>query len=225
MAYTAIGLRGKTGLSLSQQSSEQITQRFTQYENNSIKQISLFVTHFWSCPPCFFWRSHIYQHCDFLLGLLQFLYLHCSIWPHPGLQTLMLFQHTLYLLPLHPRHRHMFHAVSLYPLLPLLLPDSLRVLQWNARDLRASSTERLHFLSFHSVDLICIQKSNFNSPSCFRIPKFSALRSDRTHSGSGIFLLISHTLAAASSFSSGRAYPSLSFLPPLFLRFTLTLIM
>ena len=44
MAYTAIGLRGKTGLSLSQQSSEQITQRFTQYENNSIKQISLFVT-------------------------------------------------------------------------------------------------------------------------------------------------------------------------------------
>ena len=37
MAYTAIGLRGKKGLSLSQQSSEQITQRFTQYENNSYK--------------------------------------------------------------------------------------------------------------------------------------------------------------------------------------------
>ena len=44
MAYTAIGLREKKGLSLSQQSSEQITQRFTQYENNSIKQISLIVT-------------------------------------------------------------------------------------------------------------------------------------------------------------------------------------
>ena len=39
------------------------------------------------------------------------------------------------------------------------------------------------------------------------------------------FLLISQTLAAASSFSSGRAYPSLSFLPPLFLRLTPTLIM
>ena len=37
MAYTPIGLREKKGLSLSQQSSEQITQRFTQYENNSYK--------------------------------------------------------------------------------------------------------------------------------------------------------------------------------------------
>ena len=127
----------------------------------------------------------------------------------------MLFQPTLYLLPLRPRHRLMFHAVSLYPLFPLLLPDSLRVLQWNAGGLRAISTEWLHFLSFHSVDLICIQKSNLNSPSCFRIPKFSALRSDRTHSGSGIFLLMSHTLAAASSFSSGRAYPSLNSLSSL----------
>ena len=30
------------------------------------------------------------------------------------------------------------------------------------------------------------------------------------------FLLVSHTLAAASSFSSSRTYPSLNFLPPLF---------
>ena len=56
-------------------------------------------SHFWIFPPCFFWRSHIYQHCDFLLGLLQLVYLHCSIWPiwppsanaspapHPRLQT------------------------------------------------------------------------------------------------------------------------------------------
>ena len=39
------------------------------------------------------------------------------------------------------------------------------------------------------------------------------------------FLLMSHTLAAASSLSSGRAFPSMSFLPPLFLRLTPTLIM
>ena len=39
------------------------------------------------------------------------------------------------------------------------------------------------------------------------------------------FLPMSRTLAAASSFSSGRAYPSLSFLPPLFLRLTSNLIM
>ena len=65
-------------------------------------------------------------------------------------------------------------------------PDSLRVLQWNAGGLRARSTELLHFLSIHPVDLICIQESNLNSSSSFRISGFSALRSDRTHSRSGI---------------------------------------
>ena len=39
------------------------------------------------------------------------------------------------------------------------------------------------------------------------------------------FLLMSHTLAAASTFSSGRAYPSQYFLPPLFLRLIPTLMM
>ena len=65
-------------------------------------------------------------------------------------------------------------------------PDSPRVLQWNAGGLRARSTELLHFLSSHPVDLICIQESNLNSSSCFRIPGFSVLRSHRTHSRSGI---------------------------------------
>ena len=68
----------------------------------------------------------------------------------------------------------------------LLSFDSLRALQWNAGGLRARSTELLHFLSSHPVDLICIQKSNLNSSSSFRIPGFYALRSDRTHSRSGI---------------------------------------
>ena len=65
-------------------------------------------------------------------------------------------------------------------------PDSLRVLQWNAGGLRARSTELLHFLLSHPVDLICIQESNFNSSSYFWVPGFSALHSDRTHSRSGI---------------------------------------
>ena len=60
------------------------------------------------------------------------------------------------------------------------------VLQWNAGGFRARSTELLHFLSSHCVDLIYIQESNLNSSSSFRIPGFSALRSDRTHSWSGI---------------------------------------
>ena len=47
--------------------------------------------------------------------------------------------------------------------------------------------EPLHFILCYPVDLICIQKSNLNLFSSFRIPGFSALRSDRTYSRSGIF--------------------------------------
>ena len=91
----------------------------------------------------------------------------------------------IYLLPLTLPHRPLLLAFLLR-LLPPLLPDSFRVLQWNAGGLRAKSTELLHFLSFLPVELICIQESNLNSFSSFRIPGFSALRSDRTHSWSGI---------------------------------------
>ena len=54
----------------------------------SLLSFSRFTTidssHSWSCPPVaslFFCRSFPYQRCDFLLGLLQLVYLHCSIWP------------------------------------------------------------------------------------------------------------------------------------------------
>ena len=43
--------------------------------------------------------------------------------------------------------------------------------------------------------------------------------------GLAFFLVMPHSPAAVSSFSSGRAYPSLNFLPPLFLRSISTLIM
>ena len=76
-----------------------------------------------------------------------------------------------------------FCASCLLTPLPL---NFLRVLQWNAGGLRARSTELLHFLSSHPVDLICIQESNLNSSFSFQIPGFSALRSDHTHSRSGI---------------------------------------
>ena len=66
-------------------------------------------------------------------------------------------------------------------------PDSLRVLQGNSGGLRARSTKLLHFISSHSVDPICIQESNLDLLSSFRIPGFFALQSDRTHSMSGIF--------------------------------------
>ena len=94
----------------------------------------------------------------------------------------------LYLLPLLLHHRLLLLAIFLRLLPPASSPppDSLRVLQWSAGGLRARSTELLHFLSSYPVDLICIQESNLNSSSSFRIPGFSALRSDRTHFRSGI---------------------------------------
>ena len=75
----------------------------------------------------------------------------------------------------------------LFLLLPLPVPDSLRILQWIAGGLRARSTEQLHIISSHPVDLICIQESTLNLSFSFQIPGFSALQSDRSHSRSGIF--------------------------------------
>ena len=99
---------------------------------------------------------------------------------HPtfAFKLLTLLPTTLYLLPLLPFHFLMFWLFS-YTSCFLFLPDSLRVFQWNAGGLQASSTELLHFIS--------IQESNFNLSYSFRILGFSTLRSDRTHSRSGIF--------------------------------------
>ena len=115
--------------------------------------------------------------------MLRLLILHSR--PTLVFKPLILRRPILYPLPLPPYHRPLLLAVLLR-LLPPLPPDSLRVLQWNAGDLQARSTELLHFFSSHPVDLICIQESNLNSSSFFRIPGFSALRSDRTLSWSGI---------------------------------------
>ena len=102
-------------------------------------------------------------------------------------KPLIVFPPTLYLLPLHPHDCLMLLAVSLYLLLSLPLPNSLRVFQWNAGGLRARSTKLLHFISSHPVEFIYIQESNLNSSSSFQIPGFSALQSHGTHSRFGIF--------------------------------------
>ena len=85
----------------------------------------------------------------------------------------------------------------------------------------------LHFILSHPVDLICIQESNVNLSSSFQIPGFSALLCDLMAPTPDpvFFLLMSQTLVAASSFLSGRTYPSLSYLPPYFLCLTPTIIM
>ena len=154
----------------------------------------------WSCPPCYVsaffgdstptntvtsssnsssWYTSTAQ--SGLLLLMQH--------SHPTLafKPLILFPPSSYLLPLHLHHHRMLLAVSLYLLLPLPLLNSLRVLQWNAGGLQARSTKFLHFILSYPFDLICIQESNLNLSPSFRIPGFSALRSDGTHSRSGIF--------------------------------------
>ena len=65
-------------------------------------------------------------------------------------------------------------------------PDSLMVLQWNAGSLQARSDKVLHSISHHFVDLICIQGSSFISSTSVQLHGYSALRSDETHSCSGI---------------------------------------
>ena len=128
-------------------------------------------SHSWSFPPCFFLRSHTYQQCDFLLGLLQLVYLHCSIWPiwppsanaspapYPRLQTSYSFSAHFVSSPSAPSPPP--HAPACFSLSPASSSplDSLRDLQSNAGGLRARSTELLHFISSHPVDLICIQES------------------------------------------------------------------
>ena len=124
-------------------------------------------SHSWSFPPCFFWRSHTYQHFDFPLELLQLVYLHCSIWPpsanaslapHPRIQTSYPISTHFVSSPSAPAPPP--HAPGCFSLAPASSPlDSLTALQWNVGGLRARSTELLHFLSSHPVDLICIQES------------------------------------------------------------------
>ena len=140
-------------------------------------------------------------------------------------------------LPPHPRLQT-FCPFCIFSLCPLTIvscswlsfyasslpPDSLMVLQWNAGGLRARSTELLHFLSSHPVDLICIQESNFNSSFSFRVPGFSALVLIAPTPGLAFSLVMPRMLAAVSSFSSDRAYLSMNFLPPFFLHSIPTLI-
>ena len=106
--------------------------------------------------------------------------------PHPRLQTSYPPCAHSVSSPSAPPPLSLTHGFSFAPPASTPPPDSLRVLQWNTGGFRTRSTELLHFLSSHPVDLICIQESNLNSSSSFRIPRFSALRSDRTHSRSGI---------------------------------------
>ena len=184
---------------------------------------------------CFFLRFHTYQLCDFLLGFLQLVYLHCSIWPPlanaalaPTLafKPLILFLPTSYLFPVHPHHCLMLLAVSLYP--SFLFP-SLTLSEFFNGMLGVSKQGELNFYTlFRLIPLIIFVSRNLTSSYLSLSVSLDSLLCDLIAATPDLvfFLLMLQTLAAASSsYSSDRAYPSVSFLLPLFLCLTPTLIM
>ena len=64
--------------------------------------------------------------------------------------------------------------------------NMLTVLQWNAGGLRPKLSELSHFLDTTQPDLVCIQETNLNSQSKCALKGYIPIRSDRTHSRSGI---------------------------------------
>ena len=145
--------------------------------------------------------------------------------PTLAFKPLILFPPTVYLLPLHPHQCIMLLVICLHlllPLLPLILSgffDGMLVVSVPGA-LNCYTFFRLIPLPLfvsRNLTLIYLPLSGFlDSLFCDLIA---------TTPGLVFFLLMSHTLAVASTFSSGRAYPSLNFLPPLILRLTPTLIM
>ena len=131
----------------------------------------------------------------------------------------------LSLLPLLPHHRLLLLAVSLHLLLPLLplTPSGF----FNGM-LAVSQPETLNCYIFFR--LIPLTLFVFRNVFLIHLPLFVYLDSllcdlIAPTPGLAFSLLMSHALAAASSFSTGRTYLSLNFIPPLFLRLTPTLIM
>ena len=145
-------------------------------------------SHSWSCSPCRNTVTPSSDSSDMYTSTVQSSPspANAAFSPHPGLQASYPPICSFYIFSLCPSSTVPCSRLLSCAFCFLLPPDSLRVLKWNAGGLRTRSTELLHFLSSHPVDLICMQESNLNSSSSFWIPGFSALHSDRTHSRSGI---------------------------------------
>ena len=131
----------------------------------------------------------------------------------------------LYLLPLPLYHRPLLLAVLLRLLPPLfpLTPSGF----FNGM-LKVFEPGALNYFTFSRPILSTLSAST--NPILTDLPLFGFLDSllcalIAPNPGLAFSLLMPRTPAAASSFSLGRAYPFLNFLPPFFLRLILTLIM
>ena len=192
------------------------------YIENS-RQLSLLEL-FFLLHPCFIWRFHTYQNCVFLLGLLKLVYRHSATWPiwaltanaslppHLAFKPPTLLLPTLYILLLHSPHPLIFLAVFLYFLLPLYPLTRTGFFNETLEVFKPAALNTLSRLILWILS--AFRNPTLDSFSSFRIPVFSVRRSDCIYSRSGILSPDDLTLAAALSSLSGRAYPSLSFLPP-----------
>ena len=131
---------------------------------------------------------------------------------------------TLYLLPLPPRHRLLLLAV----LLRLPLPLPLTLLGFSNGMLKVFEPGALNYFTFSQPTLSTLSVSG--NPILTHLPLSGFLESllcvlIAPTPSLAFSLLMPRTLAAALSFLSGRADPSLNFLPPLFLCSIPTLIM
>ena len=186
---------------------------------------------FWSCPPCrvstrntvTFSSDSSDMYTSIVQSGIPLLMLHSR--PTLVFKSFILHLPTLYLLPLHPCHRPLFLTILLR-LLPSLSPLTFSGFFNGMLEISEPGTLNCYTLFrlipltlsvSRNLILIHLPLSEFlDSLLCDLIAATQVLI---------FFLLMSPTLAAASSFSSGRSYPSLNFLPPLFLRLIPTLIM
>ena len=166
-------------------------------------------SHFWSCHP-------MPQHCD---SLLRHVYLHCKTWapsanaailPQPRLQTS--YPPSAHFIPSHSAPSTL-SLTPVPPLLPLTLsgffsgmmeifePGALNYFTFSRPILSTSSTSR------NPISTYLTFSDFLDSLLCDLIAPTPGL---------AFSLLMLPTLAASSSFSSGRVYLSLNFLPHLF---------
>ena len=152
----------------------------------------------------------------------QLLYLHCATWPHalpphPRLQTsyprsthfvLSSFASSLSILCIPP-----FFWYFPIPPASSFSPDSLKVLQWNTGGLRASNAATLHFISSHPLGLIVSKKLILTHHPLSGSLDFLLCDLITPPSRLAFSFPMTCMIVVASSFSSGSAYPSLSFLP------------
>ena len=144
--------------------------------------------------------------------------------PHPRLQISYPHLPILYLLPLPLHHRPLLLAV----LLPLLPPLPLILSGFFNGMLEVFEPGALNYFAFFCSILLTL--SAFRNPILAHLSLSGFLDSlllilIAPTPGLAFSLVMPRTLAAALSFSSGRTYPSLNFLPPLFLCLISTLIM